>query len=105
MLKIFDPDPNKKAPSIWLGFVALSVVIQLFLFTPGNASFIENSISNKIDEKSGVSLEVECPGTRIFLYQDPIKCKVRTGILGITVPARVKLSPFLGTLTIKVSLL
>lgn len=105
MLKIFNPDPSKRAPFTWLSFVALSVAIQVFLFTPGNASFIENSISKKIDEKSGFSLKVQCPGTQIFLYQDPIKCRVRTGVLGITVPARVKLSPIVGTITVKVSLL
>ncbi len=105
MLKIFNPDRNRKASSTWLSFVALSVAIQVFLFTPGNASFIENSISNKIDEKSGFSLKVQCPGTQIFLYQDEIKCRVRTGVLGISVPARVKLSPIVGTFTVKVSLL
>lgn len=105
MLKIFGSDGNKKATSTWLGFIALSTAIQIFLFTPGNASFIENTVSNKIKKESGVRLTVQCPGTQIYFYQDPIECRVRTGIFGITVPARVTLSPVVGTFSIKVSLL
>ena len=105
MLKIFGSDGNKKATSTWFGFIALSTAIQIFLFTPGNASFIENTVSNKIKKESGVSLTVQCPGTQIYLYQDPIECRVRTGIFGITVPARVTISPVVGTFSIKVSLL
>jgi hypothetical protein len=105
MLKIFGSDGNKKATSTWLGFIALSTTMQIFLFTPGNASFIENTVSNKIKKESGVRLTVQCPGTQIYLYQDPIECRVRTGIFGITVPARVTLSPVVGTFSIKVSLL
>jgi hypothetical protein len=105
MLKIFGSDGNKKATSTWFGFIALSTAIQIFLFTPGNASFIENTVSNKIKKESGIKLGVECPGTQIYFYQDPIECRVRTGIFGITVPARVTLSPVVGTFSIKVSLL
>ena len=105
MLKIFGSDGNKKATSTWFGFIALSTAIQIFLFTPGNASFIENTVSNKIKKESGVRLTVQCPGTQIYLYQDPIECRVKTGIFGISVPARVTISPFIGTFSIKVSLL
>ena len=105
MLKIFGSYGNKKATSTWFGFIALSTAIQIFLFTPGNASFIENTVSNKIKKESGIKLGVECPGTQIYFYQDPIECRVRTGIFGITVPARVTLSPVVGTFSIKVSLL
>jgi hypothetical protein len=105
MLKIFGSDGNKKATSTWFGFIALSTAIQIFLFTPGNASFIENTVSNKIKKESGVRLTVQCPETQIYLYQDPIECRVRTGIFGITVPARVTISPIIGTFSIKVSLL
>jgi hypothetical protein len=105
MLKIFGSDGNKKATSTWFGFIALSTAIQIFLFTPGNASFIENTVSNKIKKESGIKLAVECPGAQIYFYQDPIECRVRTGIFGITVPARVTLSPVVGTFSIKVSLL
>ena len=66
-------------------FIALSTAIQIFLFTPGNASFIENTVSNKIKKESGVKLAVECPGAQIYFYQDPIECRVKTGIFGITV--------------------
>jgi len=105
MLKIFGSNGNKKATTTWFGFIALSTAIQIFLFTPGNASFIENTVSNKIKKESGVRLTVQCPGTQIYLYQDPIECRVRTGIFGITVPARVTISPVIGTFSIKVSLL
>jgi hypothetical protein len=105
MLKIFGSDGNKKATSSWFGFIALSTAIQIFLFTPGNASFIENTVSNKIKKESGVKLAVECPGAQIYFYQDPIECRVKTGIFGISVPARVTISPVVGTFSIKVSLL
>jgi hypothetical protein len=105
MLKIFGSNGKRNVTSTWLGFIALSTAIQVFVFTPGNASFIEYSISNKIEKESSVNLEVECPGTHIFLYRDTIECRVKTGILGITVPARVTPSPILGTFKVKVSLL
>ena len=105
MLKIFGSEEKKNVTTSWLGFIALSTAIQVFLFSPGNASFIENSISNKIEKESGVNLQVECPSTQIYLYREPIKCRVKTGILGITVPARVTPSPIVGTFTVKVSLL
>ena len=105
MLKIFGSDGRKKITSAWLGFIALSTVIQVFVFTPGNSSFIEYSVSNKIEKESGVNLEVDCPGTQIYLYRDTIECRVKTGILGITVPARVTPSPIVGTFKVKVSLL
>ena len=105
MLKIFGSDGNKKATSTWFGFIALSTAIQIFLFTPGNASFIENTVSNKIKKESGVKLAVECPGTKIYFYQEPIECRVKTGVFGISVPARVTISPIIGTFSIKVSLL
>ena len=105
MLKIFGSDGRKNITSAWLGFIALSTVIQVFVFTPGNSSFIEYSVSNKIEKESGVNLDVDCPGTQIYLYQDTIECRVKTGILGITVPARVTPSPIVGTFKVKVSLL
>ena len=105
MLKIFGSDGRKNITSAWFGFIALSTAIQVLLFTPGNSSFIEYSINSKIKKESGVNLQVECPGTQVFLYRDTIDCRVKTGILGITVPARVTPSPILGTFTVKVSLL
>lgn len=105
MLKIFGSDGRRNVTSLWFGFIALSTVIQVIVFTPGNSSFIENSVSNKIERESGVSLKVECPGTQIYFYQNTIECRVKTGILGISVPARVTPSPIVGTFTVKVSLL
>lgn len=105
MLKIFGSDGNKKVTSSWLGVIAASIAVQILIFTPGNATYLETQISNSIDKASGANLDVECPGTQFFLYQDRIECRVKTGILGISVPARVELSPILGTSDIKVSLL
>lgn len=105
MLKIFGSDGRKNITSAWLGFIALSTIIQVIVFTPGNGSFIEYSVSNKIEKESGVNLDVDCPGTQIYLYRDTIECRVKTGILGITVPARVTPSPIVGTFKVKVSLL
>ena len=105
MLKIFGSNGRKNVTSAWLGFIALSTIIQVIVFTPGNSSFIEYSVSNKIEKESGVNLDVDCPGTQIYLYRDTIECRVKTGILGITVPARVTPSPIVGTFKVKVSLL
>lgn len=105
ILKIYGTGTERKVTSRWLGIVALSAALQVFLFTPGNATFVEKTVSYKIERESGIDLEVECPGTQIYLYQDPIKCRVKTGLLGISVPARVTLSPFVGNFSIKVSLL
>lgn len=105
ILKIYGTGTERKVTSRWLGIVALSTALQVFLFTPGNAAFVENIISYKIERESSIELAVECPGAQIYLYQDPIKCRVKTGLLGISVPARVTLSPFVGTFSIKVSLL
>lgn len=105
ILKIYGADTERKVTSRWFGIVALSTAMQIFLFTPGNATFIESTISYKIERESSVDLAVECPGTQIYFYQDPIKCRVKTGLLWISVPARVTLSPIVGTFSIKVSLL
>ena len=105
ILKIYGTGTERKVTSRWFGIVALSTVLQIFLFTPGNATFVEKTISYKIERESSVELEVECPGTQIYFYQDPIKCRVKTGLLWISVPARVTLSPIAGTFSIKVSLM
>lgn len=105
MLKIFGSHGEKNVTLKWLGVVAISSLLQIVVFTPGNSIYIEYSISNKIKKESGSDLKVECPGTQIYLFQNTIECRVKTGILGITVPARVKPSLIVGTTAIKVSLL
>lgn len=105
MLKIFGSDRNRKTTPTWFGFIAFSTVLQIFLFTPGNGFLIENTVSNKIKKESGVNLAVDCPKMRIYLYQEPLECRVKTGIFGISVPARATLSPVVGTFSIKVSIL
>jgi hypothetical protein len=48
---------------------------------------------------------VECPKNMFYFYTDRLECRVKTGLLGISVPARIALSPLIGTADIKVSLL
>lgn len=104
MLKVFSTENPKKATTTWLGAFALSIGLQLVVFTPGNASYLAHQVTKKIDDASGANLEVNCPSTKIYLYNERIECRVKTGLLGISVPARAKLSPILGSAEIKVSL-
>ena len=105
MLKVFSSENPKKATTAWFGAVVLSIALQLIIFTPGNASYLGNQVTNKIDDASGANLEVKCPSAKIYLYNEKIECRVKTGIFGITVPARATLSPLIGSAEIKVSLL
>ncbi len=105
IFKIFGTSDNRKLTSTWLLAVVASTFLQIILFTPGNANYLASSVANQIDSASGANLEVKCPGYRLYFYNEPIECQVKTGILWIKVPARAELSPFFGTSTIKVSLL
>lgn len=105
MLKVFSAENPKKATTTWFGAVVLSIALQLIIFTPGNASYLGHQVTKKIDDASGANLEVKCPSPKIYLYNEKIECRVKTGLFGITVPARATLSPFLGSAEIKVSLL
>jgi hypothetical protein len=105
MLKIFSRENPKKATTAWFGALAISVSAQLLIFTPGNATYLEHQITKEIDDASGANLEVECPAMSLYLYVDKIECRIKTGLLGISVPARVKISPLVGSADIKVSLL
>jgi hypothetical protein len=104
MLKVFSAENPKKATTTWFGALALSIALQLVVFTPGNASYLGHQVTKKIDDASGANLEVKCPSTKIYLYNEKIECRVKTGLLGITVPARATLSPIIGSAEIKVSL-
>jgi hypothetical protein len=104
MLKVFSAENPKKATTTWFGAVAISIALQLVIFTPGNASYLGHQVTKKIDDASGANLEVKCPSTKIYLYNEKIECRVKTGLLGISVPARATLSPILGSAEIKVSL-
>ncbi len=105
IFKIFGTSDNRKLTSTWLLAVVASTFLQIILFTPGNATYLASQITNQIDEASGASLDAECPTYKLYFYNEKIECKVNTGLLGIKVPARAELSPFLGTSTIKISLL
>jgi hypothetical protein len=104
MIKIFGLGDSKKVAKGWLAAVVASSALQVLIFTPGNASYLGHQVTKKIDDASGANLEVKCPSTKIFLYNEKIECRVKTGLLGITVPARATLSPILGSAEIKVSL-
>lgn len=104
MLKVFSAENPKKATNTWFGALALSIALQLVIFTPGNASYLSHQVTKKIDDASGANLEVTCPSPKIYLYNEKIECRVKTGLLGITVPARATLSPIMGSAEIKVSL-
>lgn len=104
MLKVFSSENPKKATTTWFGVLALSVALQIVVFTPGNASYLGHQVTKKIDDASGANLKVDCPSTKIYLYNEKIECRVKTGLLGISVPARATLSPILGSAEIKVSL-
>lgn len=105
VLKIFGGNGNKKVLFNWLLIVLFSTALQIVLFTPGNSAHLEGRVSAKIDDASGANLKVDCPNTKLFLYNERIECRVKTGIFGITVPARTNLSPILGEYQIKVSIL
>lgn len=105
LLKLYSADGARKATSLWLAAVVFSSALQVFFLTPGNANYLAGRVSNQIDDASGANLEVECPQNKFYFYTDPIECRVKTGLFGISVPARVTLSPFFGSADIKVSLL
>ena len=105
LLKLYSADGARRATSLWLVAIVFSTALQIFLLTPGNASYLAGRVSNQIDDASGANLDVECPQMKFYFYTERIECRVKTGLLGISVPARVSLSPFLGTTDIKVSLL
>jgi hypothetical protein len=104
MIKIFGNSSAKNVSTVWLSVLAASVALQMVIFTPGNASYLGHQVTKKIDDASGANLKVDCPAPKFFLYNEKIECRVKTGLLGITVPARATLSPWLGASEIKVSL-
>lgn len=105
MIKVFGSLEKNKTTASWVAMIFASAALQIILFTPGNSMYLENQVSTKIDDASGANLSVDCPGLRFYFYNDNIECRVKTGILGITVPARSQLSPLVGSADIKVSLL
>lgn len=104
LLKIFGTHGKSKSTTSWLVMIVVSAALQMILFTPGNATYLSDRVTAKIDEASGANLSVECPTMKLYFYNKRIECRVKTGLLGITVPARAKLSPLWGSSQIKVSL-
>lgn len=105
LLKVTGANSSKGSVFPWIGIVALSTILQLLIFTPGNSAYLENQIENKINDTTGVNFQAECPKFMFYSYTSRIECRVNTGLLGITVPARVKISPIVGTTNVKVSLI
>jgi len=105
LLKLYSADGARKATSLWLAAIIFSSALQVVFFTPGNAYYLAGRVSNQIDDASGANLDVECPKNKFYFYTDRLECRVKTGLLGISVPARIALSPLIGTADIKVSLL
>ena len=105
MLKIFSAENPRKVSTTWFGAAALSIALQLVIFTPGNASYLGHQVTKQIDDASGANLDVKCPNVKLYLYNEKIECRVKTGLFGITVPARATISPIIGSAEIKVSLL
>lgn len=105
VVKIFSAETKKRTTSLWLSAVLMSTALQVVYFSPGNSVFLEHQITNKIYEASGATLVSVCPTSAFHLYNKRIVCRVKTGILGISVPARIQLSPWLGTADAKVSLI
>ena len=103
--KIFAHGVMKTVTVSWVCSLIASSIFQIFLFTPGNASYLENRIAHHIHKEAGVNLLVSCPRNTFFFYQETLECRVKTGIFGITVPARVELSPILGSSKIAISLI
>lgn len=104
ILKVLTTTSNRKAKSFWIVNVIVCSILQITFVTPGNADYLASRVTSQINEASGADLDVECPSNFLFFYRENIKCKVKTGIFGITVPARANLSPFLGNSEIKVTL-
>jgi hypothetical protein len=105
LLNIFGATGKRRVLSRWLLVIASSTALQVVLFTPGNSLNLANQVTAKIQDASGANLKVDCPKTKLFFYNEKIECRVKTGILGITVPARSNISPILGNYQIKVSIL
>lgn len=104
LLKIFGSQGKSKATTTWIAMIVLSAALQIVLFTPGNAAYLSNRVTAKIDEASGANLSVDCPTMKLYFYNKRVECRVKTGLFGISVPARAKLSPLWGSSQIKVSL-
>lgn len=105
LLKLYNAEGARRAKSLWAVAIVFSTALQIVLFTPGNSQYLSGRVSSQIDDASGANLDVKCPENLLYFYTDRIECRVKTGLLGISVPARITLSPFIGTADIKVSLL
>jgi hypothetical protein len=104
LIKIFGSKTKSNLTTSWLAVILASTVIQMVIFTPGNSSNLNSRISKEIRGNIGINLSVKCPSVKLYFYNSTIECKVKTGIFGISVPAKAKISPFSGSSKMKVSL-
>jgi hypothetical protein len=93
-----------KTYGVWVGGLAVSVLLQGAIFSPGNGAFLENRVRTYINDRSPVGLSVDCPAFAFIPLGGQVTCEVGTGVFGITVPARVQISPFTNAVDVKVSL-
>lgn len=88
----------------WAACMVGSVLVQLMFITPGNFTALENAISAETAVDTSGGLVVHCPSTVILPVGGEVVCEVETGILALTIPARIEISPILMQATVKVSL-
>ena len=87
----------------WLAILVVSLFVQLAVVTPMNSTALENGIQDFIIDKTGSSLSVDCPSSALIPFGGTLTCEVETGILGITVPANIRVTPILNTISVDVS--
>jgi hypothetical protein len=107
MVKVFGVQSSVTKTGSWVGVVIASIALQLVIFSPGNASAVANGVSDRIESSTNQRLVVSCPTTLVISPSTRITCEIETGVLAITVPARVILNPFAlnGVAKVDISLL
>lgn len=105
LIKVFGSHIKGNVVTSWLAVIFASTAIQIVIFTPGNSAYLSDRVTASIDETTGINFSTDCPKLKLYFYNEQIECRVRTGLLGITVPARATLSPLVGTSRISISLL
>lgn len=107
MVKVFGVQSSVTKAGPWVGVVIASIVLQLVIFSPGNASAVASGVSDRIESSTNQRLVVSCPTTLVISPSTRITCEIETGVLAITVPARVTLNPIAlnGVAKVDISLL
>lgn len=88
----------------WTGVFLASLLLQLVVLTPGNAVALAKAVSSHISDTNGSDLAVICPSPSFTLINSEFTCEVETGVLALTVPARVTITPIINSVDVQVSL-